>query len=184
MKTISVKELAELKASIPGLELIDVRTPAEFAEVHVEFARNLPLDRLNPREFLKGRINPPDRPVCLICRSGKRSEMAGERLIAAGATNVVNVTGGTQAAIAAGLPLVRGRKAMSLERQVRIVAGFLVVTGVVLGWRVHPAFLGLPALVGAGLVHAGVTDTCGMGWVLAKMPWNQRKTCETVAATE
>jgi rhodanese-related sulfurtransferase len=86
---------------------------------------------------------------------------------------VVNVEGGTVACAAAGLPVVRGRKAVSLERQVRIAAGLLVVLGVALGWLVHPALVGLSAFVGAGLVFAGVTDTCGMGMLLARMPWNR-----------
>ena len=74
-----------------------------------------------------------------------------------------------------GLPVVRGKKAISLERQVRIAAGSLVLLGAVLGWLVHPAFVGLSAFVGAGLVFAGVTDTCGMGLLLARMPWNRVK---------
>jgi hypothetical protein len=72
-----------------------------------------------------------------------------------------------------GLPVVRGKKAISLERQVRIAAGLLVLLGALLGWLVHPALVGLSAFVGAGLVFAGVTDTCGMGLLLARMPWNQ-----------
>jgi hypothetical protein len=72
-----------------------------------------------------------------------------------------------------GLPLAQGKKAISLERQVRIAAGSLVLLGLVLGWLVHPYFLGLSAFVGAGLFFAGVTDTCGMGMLLARMPWNQ-----------
>ena len=68
---------------------------------------------------------------------------------------------------------VRSEKAISLERQVRIVAGLLVLLGTALGWFVHPAFIGLSAFVGAGLVFAGITDTCGMGMILARMPWNQ-----------
>jgi hypothetical protein len=68
---------------------------------------------------------------------------------------------------------VRGKKTISLERQVRIAAGSLVVVGVLLGWLVHPILLGLAAFVGAGLVFAGITDTCGMGMLLARMPWNQ-----------
>ena len=83
--------------------------------------------------------------------------------------------GGTLACVEAGLPVVRGRKAISLERQVRIAAGLLVLLGALLGWLVHPAFVGLSAFVGAGLVFAGVTDTCGMGLLLARMPWNRVK---------
>jgi hypothetical protein len=81
------------------------------------------------------------------------------------------------------LPVVRGRKAISLERQVRIAAGLLVLLGVLLGWLVHPVLFGLSAFVGAGLVFAGVTDFCGMGLLLARMPWNQcrdeKPTCST-----
>ena len=76
--------------------------------------------------------------------------------------------------------MVRGRKAISLERQVRIAAGSLVVLGTALGAFVHPGFLALSAFVGAGLVFAGVTDTCGMGMMLARMPWNR---AEPEAAT-
>jgi Protein of unknown function (DUF2892) len=85
----------------------------------------------------------------------------------------VNVEGGTQACLDLGLPIARGKNSISLERQVRIAAGSLVVLGVTLGWFVHPVFFGLAAFVGAGLVFAGVTDTCGMGMLLARMPWNQ-----------
>lgn len=72
-------------------------------------------------------------------------------------------------------PVVRGKKAISLERQVRIAAGMLVLLGAVLGWFAHPAFIGLSAFVGAGLVFAGITDACGLGMILARMPWNQVK---------
>ena len=77
------------------------------------------------------------------------------------------------ACVVAGVPFVRGKKAVSLERQVRIAAGTLVLAGAVLGWFVDSAFIGLSAFVGAGLLFAGVTDTCGMGMVLARMPWNR-----------
>jgi len=79
------------------------------------------------------------------------------------------------ACVEAGLPVVRGKKAISLERQVRIAAGSLVLLGAVLGSFVHPAFIGLSAFVGAGLAFSGITDTCGMGMILARMPWNQVK---------
>jgi rhodanese-related sulfurtransferase len=108
----------------------------------------------------------------LICKSGGRGKQACDKLIAAGHSNVINVEGGTTAWEQAGLPIVRGKKAMSLERQVRIAAGSLVVLGVLLSF-LNPYFIGLSAFVGAGLVFAGVTDTCGMGILISKMPWNQ-----------
>jgi rhodanese-related sulfurtransferase len=87
--------------------------------------------------------------------------------------NVINVEGGTLAWDQAGLPVVRGRRTISLERQVRICAGFMALTGGVLAMLVHPWFAGLSAFVGAGLMFAGITDTCGMALILARMPWNQ-----------
>ncbi len=95
--------------------------------------------------------------------------------MAAGLSDVINIEGGTSAWEQAGLPVVRGKKAMSLERQVRIAAGSLILVGVILSFVVHPYLIGISAFVGAGLVFAGITDTCGMGMMLAKMPWNQVK---------
>ena len=81
--------------------------------------------------------------------------------------------GGTSAWQSAGLPVVKGKQVMSLERQVRIAAGALVVLGAVIGHFVHPGGFALSAFVGAGLVFAGITDTCGMGMLIARMPWNR-----------
>jgi rhodanese-related sulfurtransferase len=173
--TITPSRLEELRTAGKAVDLIDVRTPVEFREVHVAFARNVPLDRLDPAAALRDRTAPPEEPLYVICRSGSRGRQACEKLLAAGFANVVNVEGGTLAWAECGLPVVRGQKAISLERQVRIAAGSLVLLGVLLGWLVHPAFLALSAFVGAGLVFAGITDTCGMGLLLARMPWNQVK---------
>jgi rhodanese-related sulfurtransferase len=170
---ISPTELKERKEKGETIELIDVRTPAEFQEVHVEFARNLPLDQLNPAELLTQRTDSKDHPLYVICRSGSRAAKACERLLAAGFPNLVSVDGGTLACVQAGLPVVRGKKVMSLERQVRIAAGFLALAGAVLSHFVNPWFWLLPAFVGAGLMVAGITDSCAMGLLLAKMPWNQ-----------
>lgn len=169
---ITPQELFQRKKSGQPVELIDVRTPVEFRELHVDFARNLPLDRLDPKQIQAERQN-ADQPLYVVCRSGSRGKQACEKLAAAGLTNVINVEGGTLACEAAGLPVLRGKKAISLERQVRIAAGSLVLLGAALGLWVHPYWIGLSAFVGAGLVFAGVTDTCGMGMMLARMPWNQ-----------
>jgi rhodanese-related sulfurtransferase len=175
VSTITPQQLIELCKGNGKLDLMDVRTPVEFREVHVEFAHNLPLDRLDPAAVMQSRNGSQDNPVYLICRSGSRGRQACEKFLAAGFTNVVNIEGGTLACVESGLPVVRGKKAITLERQVRIAAGLLVLLGALLGWLVHPAFIGLSAFIGAGLVFAGVTDTCGMGMLLARMPWNQVK---------
>src|SRR5262249_10075794 len=98
---------------------------------------------------------------------------ACEKLHKACFPNAFNVEGGTMASAEAGLPIVRGNQAVSLERQVRIAADSLVLLGGLLAWLVHPAFIGLSLFVGAGLVFAGITDACGMGLLLARMPWNR-----------
>jgi rhodanese-related sulfurtransferase len=175
VSTISAAELAELHRSGKQVDLIDVRTPAEFQEVHVEFAENVPLTELEPTQIVQARNGSANEPFYVICRSGGRGKQACEKFAKAGYTNVVNVDGGTLACESTSLPLVRGQKVMSLERQVRIAAGSLVLVGIVLGALVHPYFVGLSAFVGAGLVFAGVTDTCGMGMILARMPWNTRR---------
>jgi rhodanese-related sulfurtransferase len=165
VSTVSPARLAELLAGGQKIDLIDVRTPVEFREVHVESARNVPLDRLDPAALVQARHGCPGEPLYVLCRSGSRGQQACERFLKAGFADVVNVE--------TGLPVVRGKKAIALERQVRIAAGLLVLLGAILGWLVDPAFVGLSAFVGSGLVFAGVTDTCGMGMLLARMPWNQ-----------
>jgi rhodanese-related sulfurtransferase len=174
--TISPTQLADLRRRGESVTLIDVRTPAEYGEVHVEGARNVPLDRLDPKDI--SATHAGQGPLYFICRSGGRSQKACEKLLAAGVADVVSVEGGTSACETAGLPVIRGKKAMSLERQVRIAAGALVAAGAALGafgpdetWR--NIGLGLAGFVGAGLVFAGITDTCGMAMLIARMPWNQ-----------
>lgn len=173
MQTITPRQLNERKQSGAALDLIDVRTPAEFREFRVPFARSEPLDRLDPKAIIEARGSSRDQPLYVICRSGARAAKACEQFAAAGFGQVVNVEGGTLGWEQAGLPLLRGKKTMSLERQTRIAAGSLVVIGTALGAFVNPWFLALSGFVGAGLVFAGVTDTCGMAMMLAKMPWNQ-----------
>jgi len=176
--TIIPADLAQLRSSGKPVQLIDVRTPAEFAEVHVDFAGNVPLDQIAPKALAR---EGNGEALYVICRSGNRGTQACQKLEAAG-LNVVNVEGGTLAWEAAGLPVVRGtRKVISLERQVRIAAGFLVLVGAGLGMVVHPYFAGLSAFVGAGLMFSGITDTCGMAMLLARMPWNQVKVSTNTA---
>jgi len=170
---------ADLKKRLeqkPATKIIDVRTPVEYRDVHLVQAENVPLDRFKSEDW-KGKHSTSD-PIYVVCQSGTRAKQACESLAAANVP-VVHVEGGTRACIEAGMEVVRGKKAVSLERQVRMVAGSLVLIGCALAWWVHPAFLGLSAFIGAGLLFAGITDTCGMGMILARMPWNQvKETCE------
>lgn len=173
-KTISVQSLAKLKNQ-GSLDLVDVRTPLEFRAVHAKTAKNFPLDSLDPQTVMFTRNGQTDEPLYLICKGGARAAKACKKFCDAGFTNVANVEGGTEAWIAAGLPVVRGKAGMSLERQVRIAAGFLVFVSSLLAILVHPFWAGVAAFIGAGLVFAGITDWCGMGLLIARMPWNQVK---------
>lgn len=172
--TISITTLRGKIAQGP-LTLIDVRTPAEYAEVHIPEARSAPLDSLDPAALEAAGTVARGQPVYVICRTQNRSKLGAAAFEKAGFPDVVVVEGGTSGWEEAGYPVARGaRKAISLERQVRIAAGSLVVIGVLLAWLVHPAFIALSGFVGAGLVFAGITDFCGLGLLLARAPWNQR----------
>jgi rhodanese-related sulfurtransferase len=173
MKTISIYKFQETLEQNPQIDLIDVRTPAEFETYHIVGARLQPLDELDCASKLRSR-GANDSPLYLLCESGNRARKAAEKFAASGFEHCVVIEGGTKAWADAGLPVVRGRQTISLERQVRIGAGALVLTGVALGTAVHPAFYGLSAFVGFGLMFAGITGWCGMGVLLAKMPWNAR----------
>lgn len=152
--------------------ILDVRTPTEFEEVHVDGAILQPLTELDAHH-VKQLV--ADKRACLImCRSGGRARQAAEKLAAAGLSNLQVIAGGMQSWENEGLPVVRGRATISLERQVRIAAGALVCVGSVLGYFVNPAWIALATFVGAGLTFAGITDTCGAAMVLARMPWNNR----------
>lgn len=177
INTITAEELAK-RHKEQGVEVIDVRTPAEYREIHATIARNVPLDIICAEHIDELTHGNESDPVYIICQSGNRSSRACQKLIDAGCKNVISVDGGTKAWEALGLPVERGKKTISLERQVRIAAGFLAFTGAMLGMFVNPWFSGISAFVGAGLMFAGITDTCGMAMMLAKMPWNQVAGCE------
>ena len=168
-------EAAEAMARVAAggaRSVLDVRTPGEVASEGIDGAVAVPLDRLAEQVDT---IAAMPAPRLLLCRSGARATQARDELQRLGLGGLSVITGGLIAWRAAGGPVREGdTKVISLERQVRIGAGALVLLGIALGLFVHPALLGLSAFVGAGLVFAGVTDWCGMGLLLARAPWNQR----------
>ena len=178
--TIDPRQVHE-RLHADGARLIDVRTPGEHRAEHVAGAELIPMDELDAAAI----ASRARAPIWLLCRTGRRARDVGEKLLAAGADDVRVVEGGLEAWREAGLATVRGKGAISLERQVRIAAGALVLLGVALAWLVHPAFIAVAAFVGAGLVFAGVTDYCGMAMLLAKLPWNRRRaTCAPATTPE
>jgi rhodanese-related sulfurtransferase len=156
--------------------LVDVRTPAEFETVHIPGSYNVPLHLLREhRDELLRHLDGTE--VVLVCRSGQRAGQAGRDLAGTGLPGVHILDGGVTAWQAAGAPVTRGRVRWDLERQVRLVAGGLVVLAV-LGSLLAPGLYWLAGLVGAGLVVAAVTNTCVLGMLLARLPYNRGAACD------
>lgn len=168
---IDVQEMEARRKN--GALLLDVRTSAEFWEVHVEGAVNVPLADLSTEKVAT--LRRATEPVFVLCKGGVRAAQAAETLARGGMENVFSIKGGTTACCDLGVSVVRGEKsAMSMERQVRIAAGSLVLCGVIGGMTLHPTFYFLSALVGAGLVFSGIADWCGMALLLTRLPWNRK----------
>jgi rhodanese-related sulfurtransferase len=174
MNSITPQFLHQKMTAGENLKLLDVRTPREHAQVSVPGAILEPLETFQAARVKQQISSSPEAPLYVLCHSGSRAKQAIARLQEAGVSQCVLVEGGTAAWVQAGLPVERQTVgSMSLERQVRIAAGFLVLVGTILGAFVHLGILALPAFVGAGLVFAGISDKCGMALVLARMPWNR-----------
>lgn len=176
---ISIDELNRLIETDPSVQLVDVRSPGEYAAGHVPRALNIPLEQVESRLDDLG-----PGPVALLCQSGNRANMACEAL-RAHHPQVVVVTGGTEAWRQAGKPVTAPAAARwSLERQVRLIAGLLVLVGTVLATVGQPAWIYLAMFVGAGLTFAGLTNVCGMALLLGKLPWNQPSRPVTITTNQ
>lgn len=181
VQTIHPEELERLRMSDEAVEIVDVCTPSEFAEVRLAGARNLPMDSPQLERFMAARLGTPCDPAYIICKGGVRSAKVCDRYAGA---NLVSVEGGTVLWSKLGLPIVRDVKGISLERQVRIVAGGIVVLASSLGVAIHPYFGLVSAMIGAGLMTAGVTNSCAMAMALEKLPWNKTRTVQHNAPSE
>lgn len=171
---ISAERLAE-PGKLSHYRLVDVRTSNEFADEHIDGSIHMPLDQLDTAR-LKTTTDKADsqKTVVVVCQSGVRAEQAATMLQQTYSGEILVAEGGLNALKQAGIATV-GEKCgvISLQRQVQIVAGSLVLIGVLLGAVVNSGFLLLSGFVGAGLVFSGVTGTCGMASLLLKMPWNR-----------
>lgn len=171
MDCVTVSQLRN-RAATPAL-LVDVRSGSEFASGHIPSAVNIPMDEI------EARVDDLDRnlQIVLICQSGKRACMTAE-LLKPCQRQIAVLDGGTKAWIQAGLPVVASVRARwSLERQVRLGAGLLVLTGAILALTASLRWVYLCGFAGLGLTFAGLTDLCAMGMILGKMPWNRVSQC-------
>lgn len=164
------KEVVEAEKGNASVDFINVCTPAEYKEKHIEGVRNIPLDELGKHV---GELS-QKKTVYVHCRSGNRSTQAIEKLASLGVTaELVNVDGGLMAWGEAGFATLSLTNRLPLMRQVLIAAGSLVLLGYILSVTIVPTFIYLSVFVGVGLVFAGVSGWCGMSFFLAKMPWNK-----------
>jgi rhodanese-related sulfurtransferase len=168
--TIDVPALQHLLTTGHAPRLIDVRTPAEFESAHIPGSYNVPLDLL--REHRDELRNHLDEQVVLVCRSGQRAGQAEQALAGAGLPNLRMLTGGITAWQAAHAPVITGTPRWDLERQVRLIAGSIVLLAVLASTLVEPAKW-VAAFIGAGLAFAALTNTCAMGMLLAELPYNR-----------
>jgi glyoxylase-like metal-dependent hydrolase (beta-lactamase superfamily II) len=168
--SVSAAEAATHVSAGGATTVIDVRTGVEYDGEHVPGSRLVPLDQLEQR---LDEVRATPAPRLLLCRTGSRAEMAQRTLAEHHVAGLTVIEGGLEAFVRAGGETEKGRAVMSIERQVRVGAGALVLLGVTLGFWLHPALYLLSAFVGAGLVFAGITDWCGMGLLLARAPWNR-----------
>ncbi len=179
IKQATVHEINNILDTGGECQVIDVREFSEFNSERIADAKLMPLSNFEKHEAEIDHT----KPVYIMCRSGNRAKQAAERLTTRGFTDIHVIEGGMTAWSRANLPVIKGdSKVWSLERQVRFAAGGFMLTGVLLSVFVSPYLLLLSAFVGAGLMFSAVTDTCGMGMVLARMPWNKEPmTCDAPA---
>jgi len=171
IRHLNAEEFARLSEAQP-CTVVDVRSGAEYRSERLPDAVHIPLQDLADSEDKLAPIAPDDT-LYLLCQSGKRAASAAETLSQRQQCELVVIDGGLNALKQHGVKLEREKAGLSLERQVRIAAGALVLLGVLLGSLIHPAGFALSAFVGAGLMFAGITDWCGMALLLARMPWNK-----------
>lgn len=179
-QAISVGRAQELMAMSSTL-VVDVRTPAEFESSHIPSSINIPVDQLEPH--LRSIVSAAGGTMILVCQGGGRAEQAAATLGAGGLSDMVVLGGGMNSWLQAGAPVEHGEvsSTWALERQVRLVAGSIVLTSV-LASTLFPRAKWLAGGIGGGLTFAALSNTCLMGNLLMKLPYNQGPTCDIDAA--
>lgn len=200
MKTVSIQDIPRNAAEAT---IIDVRTPAEHAAAHLQRAHDhVPLDQLNPRDFMLRRGLDKDASIYILCRSGGRASTAAQQFASEGFTNVFVIEGGIISAEAYGEPVVKNDAAndsapainvdkaksalngvygklalIPLERQVTMMVGAIIFLSMLLGFMDMEIFYGVAFFAGAALFYKGLTGFCFGEKIIAKAPWNKGKSC-------
>lgn len=177
---ITSSQLQELLESPTAPRIVDVRTPAEFETAHISGSYNVPLDVLDKHAAEIAERLDRDQGVVLVCRSGQRSTKAQTLLRNAGLTGGRVLDKGIADWEGQGFAVDRGAQRWDLERQVRLVAGSIVLSSVV-GSAALPRLKWLAAGIGAGLTYAAISNTCAMATALSKLPYNRGATADAKA---
>ncbi len=168
---VSPRDALALVEKDSQVKLLDVRSALEFSQVHIEDSINIPIDTLSAKinDLIRSKQH-----YIVLCLTGNRSSMAADMLTQSGIHGVKVIQGGITRWQKERLPVVKGKGGMSLERQVRIIAGSLVMLGILLSWFAHWAFILISVFISCGLVYAGISDNCLMGILLMKLPYNKK----------
>lgn len=171
LEMISAREAQSQAQKDSNVKFLDVRSTLEFIQMHIKDSINIPIDVLSAKIDELSKTN---NQYIVFCRTGNRAPMAADMLMQAGLHNIKVMDGGITAWQKEKLPLIKGEGGISLERQVRLIAGLLVLTGTLLSLFVYPAFVIIPIFVSCGLIYAGLTDNCLAGMLLMKLPYNRK----------
>jgi len=171
LETISPRDAMAFAEKDLQVKLLDVRSALEFSEAHIKGSINVPLDMLSNKI---NELSQSNQSYVVFCRTGNRSPMAADMLLQSGIHAVKVMEGGMMRWQKEGLPVIKGQGGVSLERQVRVIAGSLVFLGIIMSGFVHWSFIFISVFVSCGLIYAGLTDNCLMGMLLMKLPYNKK----------
>ncbi|MFA5090638.1 MAG: MBL fold metallo-hydrolase [Candidatus Omnitrophota bacterium] len=171
LEMISPHDALTLSTKDPGVKFLDVRSVLEYSDKHIKESINVPIDMLYARMNDLSKVG---QRYIVLCRAGNRSPMAADMMIHSGVQGVKIMDGGISRWEKEGLPVIKGEGGISLERQVRMIAGSLVLLGIILSWLIHWGFIFISVFICCGLIYAGLTDNCLMGLLLMKLPYNKK----------
>ncbi len=171
LEMVSPRDALALAEKDPQVKLLDVRSALEFSEVHIKDSINIPIDMLSAK---MSDLSRSDQSYIVLCRTGNRSPMAADMLLQSGIHGVRVMQGGMTRWQKERFPVVKGEGGISLERQVRLIAGSVVLCGIIMAWLVHWAFIFLSVFICCGLIYSGLSDNCLMGMLLMKLPYNKK----------
>ena len=171
LEMIAPKGSFEIAGKDPKVKLLDVRSALEFSQVHIKDSLNVPIDMIAAKI---NELSQSKQSYIVLCRTGNRSPMAADMLIQSGIHGIKIMQGGMERWQKDGLPVIKGEGGVSLERQVRIIAGSLVLLGILLSWFAHWAFIFISVFISSGLIYAGISDNCLMGMLLMQLPYNRK----------